>query len=159
MALRKIRLDDDPILRKISREVEVVDDNIKQLISDMFETMEANNGVGLAAPQVGVLRRVVVIDISNIEEEKEIKYALVNPVIIKESGEQCTDEGCLSFPNLYGKVKRPMYITVEALNENGEKITIEAEGLLAQAIAHEIDHLNGVLFIDLVEEDSLWMEE
>ncbi len=165
MAIRKIRLDGDPILRKISREVEVVDDRIKQLILDMFETMEVNNGVGLAAPQVGVLRRVIVIDITGMEEgkdekdNKEQKYALVNPVITVMSGEQCTDEGCLSFPNMFGKVKRPMNITVEALNENGEKITIEAEGLLAQAIAHEIDHLNGVLFVDIVEKDSIWMEE
>ena len=159
MAIRKIRLDKDPILRKISREVEVVDDYIKQLILDMFETMKANNGIGLAAPQVGVLRRVIVIDITGIENEKEEKYALINPVIKKASGEQCADEGCLSFPNLFGKVKRPMYVTVEALNENGEKVTINAEGLLAQAIAHEIDHLNGILFIDLVEEGSLWTEE
>ena len=159
MAIRKIRLDGDPILRKISREVEVVDDRIKQLILDMFETMKVNNGVGLAAPQVGVLRRVIVIDITGIENEKEEKYALINPVIKKASGEQCADEGCLSFPNLFGKVKRSMYVTVEALNENGDKVTINAEGLLAQAIAHEIDHLNGILFIDLVEEGSLWTEE
>lgn len=159
MAIRKIRLDQDPILRKISREVEVVDDRIKQLIYDMFETMKENSGLGLAAPQVGILRRVIVIDINNIEGEKDVKYALINPVIINQSGEQCTDEGCLSFPKMFGKVKRPMKITVKALNENGEEIEIEAEGLLAQAIAHEIDHLNGVLFIDLVEDGSIWMEE
>lgn len=157
MAIRKLRFDTDPILRKISREVEVVDDNIKQLVSDMFETMYLHKGVGLAAPQVGVLRRVIVIDIS--EEDKEEKYALINPVILEESGEQCTDEGCLSFPKMFGKVRRPMKIKVEALDEFGKKQIIEAEGLLAQAIAHEIDHLNGVLFIDLVEKDSMWMEE
>ena len=162
MAIRKIRLDKDPFLRKISREVEVVDEYIKQLVLDMFETMKLNKGVGLAAPQVGVLRRVIVIDITGMEEAKatkETKYALINPVIIKAEGEQCIDEGCLSFPNMFGKVKRPMNITVEALNENGKKIKINAEGLLAQAIAHEIDHLNGVLFVDLVEEGTLWMEE
>ncbi len=157
MAIRKIRLDEDPLLRKISREVEVVDDNIKQLISDMFDTMTLNKGVGLAAPQVGILRRVIVIDLS--DDKKTEKYAFVNPVIVEQSGEQCTNEGCLSFPNLYGMVKRPMNITVQALNEKGEKIELKAEGLLAQAIAHEIDHLNGILFIDLVEKDSTWMEE
>ncbi len=162
MAIRIIRLDGDPILRKISREVEVVDEYIKQLVLDMFETMKLNNGVGLAAPQVGVLRRVIVIDITGLEEGKEDqeqKYALINPVITEQSGEQCIDEGCLSFPNMFGKVKRPMNITVEALNENGEKVKIKAEGLLAQAIAHEIDHLNGVLFVDIVEEGTLWTEE
>ena len=159
MAIRRIRLDEDPILRRISREVEVVDEYIKQLVLDMFETMKLNKGVGLAAPQVGVLRRVIVIDITGVIDEKEAKYVLINPVIIKSSGEQCIDEGCLSFPNMFGKVKRPMNITVETLDENGKKVNITAEGFLAQVIAHEIDHLNGVLFVDLVEEGTLWREK
>lgn len=169
MAIRKIRLDKDPLLRKRSRDVVIVDEYIKQLVLDMFETMKEYNGVGLAAPQVGVLRKVVVIDLSNeepkIDENKKSKkkdndkYVLINPKIIKCSGEQIADEGCLSFPNIFGKVKRPMNILVEYLDENGKKQKIEAEGLLAQAVAHEVDHLNGILFVDLVEKDSIWMEE
>lgn len=144
MAIREIRNEQDEILRKKSREVEVVDDKIRELIKDMIDTMHKYNGVGLAAVQVGVLKRVVVID---LYDDKGI-YKLVNPVIVKEKGDQECEEGCLSFPNKYAQVVRPMEVTVEALDENGKKIRVKGKGLLAQALSHEIDHLNGVLFVD-----------
>jgi peptide deformylase len=144
VAIREIRNEQDEILRKKSREVEVVDDKIRELINDMIDTMHKYNGVGLAAVQVGVLKRVIVID---LYDDKGI-YKLVNPVIVKEKGDQECEEGCLSFPNKYAQVVRPMEVTVEALDENGKKIKVKGKGLLAQALAHEIDHLNGVLFVD-----------
>ena len=146
MAIRIIREDGDEILRKKSREVEVIDDKIREILDDMVETMHKFNGVGLAAPQIGLLKRLVVIDL--YDDKGPIK--LVNPVILKESGEQEVDEGCLSFPNKFAKIIRPEKVTCEALNENGEKITIKAEGLLAQAISHEVDHLEGILFVDKI---------
>ena len=144
MAIREIRLSNDEILRKTSREVETVDDRIKELLDDMVETMHKYNGVGLAGPQVGVLKRVIVIDLYDGEEPLK----LVNPKIIKTKGEQEVEEGCLSFPNEYAKMIRPKEVVVEALNEEGKKVKIVGKDLLAQALAHEIDHLNGVLFID-----------
>ena len=144
MAIREIRNETDEILRKKSREVEVIDDKIKELIEDMIETMHKYNGVGLAAVQVGVLKRVLVID---LYDDNGI-YKLINPVIVKEKGEQECEEGCLSFPNKYAQVVRPMEITVEGLDENGKKIKVKGKGLLAQALSHEIDHLNGVVFTD-----------
>lgn len=144
MAIREIRLSNDEILRKTSREVETVDDRIKELLDDMVETMHKYNGVGLAGPQVGVIKRVIVIDLYDGEEPLK----LVNPKIIKTKGEQEVEEGCLSFPNEYAKMIRPKEVVVEALNEEGKKVKIVGKDLLAQALAHEIDHLNGVLFID-----------
>ena len=144
MAIREIRLSNDEILRKTSREVETVDDRIKELLDDMVETMHKYNGVGLAGPRVGVLKRVIVIDLYDGEEPLK----LVNPKIIKTKGEQEVEEGCLSFPNEYAKMIRPKEVVVEALNEEGKKVKIVGKDLLAQALAHEIDHLNGVLFID-----------
>jgi len=144
MAIRNIREEGDEILKKKSREVEVVDDKIRELLDDMVETMHKYNGVGLAAVQVGILKRAIVIDL--YDEKGPIK--LVNPVIIKEKGEQEVEEGCLSFPNKYAKIIRPKEVTVEALNENGKKIKINAKDLLAQALCHEIDHLNGIVFVD-----------
>ena len=144
MAIRQIREYGDEILRKKSREVDVVDDKIRELLDDMLETMHKYNGVGLAAPQVGILKRVVVIDL--YDDNGPLK--LVNPKIVKQKGKQEVEEGCLSFPNQYAKMIRPEEIVTEALNEKGEKIKIKAKGLLAQAICHEIDHLDGVLFID-----------
>ena len=144
MAIRNIREEGDEILKKKSREVEVVDDKVRELLDDMVETMHKYNGVGLAAVQVGILKRVIVIDL--YDEKGPIK--LVNPVIIKEKGEQEVEEGCLSFPNKYAKMLRPKEVTVEALDENGKKIKINAKDLLAQALCHEIDHLNGIVFID-----------
>ena len=147
MAIREIRLSNDEILRKTSREVETVDDRIKELLDDMVETMHKYNGVGLAGPQVGVLKRVIVIDLYDGEEPLK----LVNPKIIKTKGEQEVEEGCLSFPNEYAKMIRPKEVVVEALNEEGKKVKIVGKDLLAQALAHEIDHLNGIMFIDKID--------
>lgn len=144
MAIRQIREYGDEILRKKSREVEVVDDKIRELIEDMLETMHRYNGVGLAAPQVGILKRVVVIDI--YDDNGPLR--LVNPRIIKQKGKQEVEEGCLSFPNQYAKMIRPEEVVAEALNEKGEPIKIKAKGLLAQAICHELEHLDGILFVD-----------
>ncbi len=144
MAIRQIREEGDEILKKKSREVEQIDDRIKELLDDMIETMHKYNGVGLAAVQVGILKRVIVIDL--YDDKGPIK--LINPVIIKEKGEQEVEEGCLSFPNKYAKMIRPAEVIVEALNENGEKIKIKAKDLLAQALSHEIDHLNGITFVE-----------
>lgn len=144
MAIRTIRENGDEILRKKSREVEKVDDKIRELLDDMLETMHLYNGVGLAAPQVGILKRVIVIDL--YDDNGPLK--LVNPVLVKTKGKQEVEEGCLSFPNQYAKMIRPEEVVVEALNENGEKVKIKAKGLLAQALCHEIDHLDGILFVD-----------
>ena len=144
MAIRQIREEGDEILKKKSREVEVIDDKIRELLDDMVETMHKYNGVGLAAVQVGILKRIIVIDL--YDDKGPMK--LVNPVIIKEKGEQEVEEGCLSFPNKYAKMIRPAEVVVEALDENGKKVTIKAKELLAQALCHEIDHLNGITFVD-----------
>ena len=144
MAIRNLRFEKDEILKKKSREVEVIDEKIQTLIDDMIETMYKYNGVGLSAVQVGVLKRVVVID---IDDGTGVKI-LINPKIIKTKGEQEVEEGCLSFPNQYAKMVRPKEVTVEALDRDGRKITIKAKDLLAQAIAHECDHLDGVVFVD-----------
>ena len=149
MALRTIREDGDELLRKKSREVNVDDitgEKIQSLIDDMIETMHHYNGVGLAAVQVGVLKRVIVID---VEDEKG-PYVLINPQILKTKGEKECDEGCLSFPNQFGKVVRPTEVVVEFFNRQGKKEKIKAKDLLAQAICHECDHLEGILFVDKV---------
>ncbi len=146
MVIRIIREDGDEILRKKSREVEKVDDKIREILEDMVETMHKHNGVGLAGPQIGILKRLVVIDL--YDDNGPIK--LVNPKVVKQSGEQEVEEGCLSFPNQFAKIIRPAKVVIEALNENGEKIKIKAEGLLAQAISHELDHLEGILFVDKI---------
>ncbi|APC42004.1 peptide deformylase [Clostridium estertheticum] len=147
MALRQIRFFDDEILRKKSRIVELVDDKIRQILNDMAETMyNTENGGGLAGPQVGILKRLVVIDMG----EGLIK--LVNPRIIKHEGIQEVIEGCLSIPNTFGKLKRPAKVTVKALNENGDEIILTGTGDLAKCFCHEIDHLEGILFTDLVTE-------
>ncbi len=151
MAQRQIREVGDDLLRKKSREVEVVDDKIRQLLDDMYDTLKASNdGIGLAAPQVGVLKRVIVIDLG--EEGNGKVYKLINPVITKKKGEQICREGCLSVPGLLGDVVRPKEITVEALDENGEKVVIKAQDLFAICLSHEIDHLDGILFIDKATE-------
>ena len=144
MAVRIVREEGDEILRKKSRELEQVDDRIRDLLDDMVDTMHKYNGVGLSAVQVGILKRLVVIDL--YDDKGPIK--LVNPVILKTKGEQEVEEGCLSFPNKYAKMIRPAEVVAEALDENGKKIKIKAKGLLAQAICHELDHLDGVLFVD-----------
>ena len=144
MAIRNLRYEKDEILRKKSREVDSIDEKIQILIDDMIETMYKYNGVGLSAVQVGILKRVVVID---IDDGTGVKI-LINPKITKTKGEQEVEEGCLSFPNQYAKMIRPKEVTVEALDRNGKKIIIKAKDLLAQAIAHECDHLDGIVFVD-----------
>lgn len=147
MALRTIVLSEDPVLRKKSRPVDEVNDKIRQLLDDMAETMyHSKIGAGLAAPQVGVLKRLVVIDMG----DGLIK--LVNPKLVEAEGEQEVIEGCLSFPNRWGKLKRPYRVKVEALNEMGEPVTYEAVGDKAKCFCHEIDHLDGILFVDKVTE-------
>lgn len=147
MAIRQIRLFNDEILRKKSKVVEVVDDKIRQILNDMADTMyNTENGGGLAAPQVGILKRLVVIDMG----QGLIK--LVNPVIVKQEGTQEVIEGCLSLPNKWGKLIRPAKVTVQALNENGEQIILTGTGDLAKCFCHEIDHLEGILFTDFVTE-------
>ncbi len=148
MALRNIVKDGDPILEKRCRPVEKFDAKLHTLLDDMAETMHHANGVGLAAPQVGMLRRVVVIDIS--PEQNEV-LELVNPKIIAYSGEQEGNEGCLSFPGQWGIVKRPEYVKVKAQNRFGEEFEAEGKGLLARAFCHEIDHLNGIVFKEVAE--------
>lgn len=142
MAVRSIRKNGDEVLRKVSRKVEVIDDRILTLLDDMMETMHKAGGVGLAAPQVGVLRRIVVIDVG------EGPIELINPVIVFEGGEQVKDEGCLSIPGMRGEVKRPAKVIVRAMNRKGETIEMTGTELLAIAFCHEIDHLNGILYID-----------
>ena len=146
MAIRVVRENGDEILRKKSREVESIYDKIREILDDMVETLHKYNGVGLAGPQIGILKRIIVIDL--YDDERPMK--LINPAIVKEKGKQEVEEGCLSFPNQYGKIIRPAEVTVEALNENGEKVKIKAKELLAQALCHEIDHLNGILFVDKI---------
>ena len=155
MAIRTIRGEEDETLRKKSRTVEVIDDKIRELVDDMVETMHKFDGLGLAAVQVGVLKRIVVID---LYDEKGV-IVLINPEIKKEKGLQIVEEGCLSFPNKFAKVERPEQVTVEALNIKGEKIKLTGKGLLAQAIAHEIDHLNGEVFIDKIIPGTLEIVE
>lgn len=147
MALRQIRLFGDEILRKKSRVVEVVDEKIRQILDDMAETMyNEENGGGLAAPQIGILKRLVVIDMG----QGLIK--LVNPKIISEEGSEEVIEGCLSNPNVFGKLLRPKTVRVQALNEKGEEIILTGTGDLAKCFCHEIDHLEGILFTDFVTE-------
>lgn len=146
-----LRFENDEILRKKSRDVEKIDEKIQTLIDDMIETMRKYNGVGLSAVQIGVLKKVVVID---IDDGTGVKV-LINPKIIKTKGEHEVEEGCLSFPNQYAKLMRPKEVIAEALDRDGKKITIKAKDLLAQAIAHELDHLDGVVFKDKMLPDTL----
>ena len=143
MAKLKIVKIGDPVLRAVSRPVEKITPRTIQLLDDMIETMRAADGVGLAAPQVGILRRIVVI-----ETPEEGLFELINPKIIAYAGEQRSEEGCLSIPNKFGITIRPMYVTVRALNRKGETIEVNGSGLLAKAFCHEIDHLDGKLYID-----------
>lgn len=145
MALRNIRKFGDDVLRKQCREVDKIDKRLLTLIDDMFDTMYEADGVGLAAPQVGILKRLFVIDIG------EGPLVFINPEIIETDGKQIDQEGCLSLPGELEEVMRPNYVRARALNEKGEEFEIEAEELLARAILHEYDHLNGTLFIDRVK--------
>lgn len=145
MALRMIRLQGDPVLEKKCREIKEMTPKMKELIGDMLDTMYDANGVGLAAPQVGILKRVVVIDVG------DGPIVMINPEILETSGEQTGDEGCLSLPGKAGTVTRPNYVKAKALDENMEEFEIEGEELLARAICHEVDHLDGHMYTELVE--------
>lgn len=145
MALRQIRIQGDAVLEKKCREVKEMTPRIKELIGDMLDTMYDANGVGLAAPQVGVLKRICVIDIG------EGPIVLVNPVILSSDGEQTGDEGCLSLPGKAGQVTRPNHVVVRAMDENMEERVLEGEELLARAFCHEIEHLDGHMYTEKVE--------
>ena len=147
MAKLKIRKLGDECLRKVCRPVDAITPRIITLLDDMVETMRAANGCGLAAPQVGVLRRIVVVEV-----EEGTVYELINPRIVAYSGEQEGQEGCLSVPNQWGIVKRPMHVTVEAMNRQGEIVQYTGHELLARAFCHELDHLDGKLYIDKASE-------
>lgn len=151
MAIRNLRFENDEILRKRSKEIEVIDDKIRELAADMIETMHKYDGLGLAGPQIGILKRIVVIDLY----EPGTQYVLINPEIISVKGEQEVQEGCLSFPNKFGMVIRPKEVEVKALDLDGKEIRVIGKDLLAQALCHEIDHLNGVVFVDKVEPNTL----
>ena len=156
MALREIRQQGDPILLKECRPVKELKERDQILIDDMIETMHYNEGVGLAAPQVGVLKQIAVVDVS---EDKDDPIVLINPKVIETDGEQTGPEGCLSVPNLYGDVTRPNFVVVEALDRNMEVFTIEGEELFARAMCHEIDHLSGHMYTELAEGPLYEMEE
>lgn len=146
MALREIRTQGDPVLEKMCKPVKTMTPRLQGLVDDMLETMYEANGVGLAAPQVGVLRRIVVIDVG------EGPYVLVNPEIIEKDGEQTGQEGCLSVPGVYGIVTRPEHVKARAFDKDMKPYEIEAEGLFARAICHELDHLDGHMYTELVED-------
>lgn len=148
MALRNIRELGDDVLRKTSREVKEMTPKIQELIEDMFDTMYEADGVGLAAPQVGILKRIVVIDVGD-----EHPLVMINPEILERKGSQTGYEGCLSVPGKSGIVTRPNYVKARALDENMKTFIVEGEELLARAICHEVDHLDGKMYVDFVEGD------
>lgn len=148
MALRKIRTLGDPVLEKVAKPITEINDKIKELAYDMLDTMYTANGVGLAAPQVGVLKRIVVIDVS---PEGDKPMVLINPEIIAKSGTQTGDEGCLSVPGKAGCVTRPNEVTVRALNLKNQQIEFTGTELLARAVCHELDHLDGIVYVQKVE--------
>jgi peptide deformylase len=147
MALRPVRIYGDPVLRTKARDVTEFDDTLRRLVEDMFDTMAAYQGVGLAANQVGVLQRVFVIDVPTGDDAR-VRQAIVNPVLDRADGADTAEEGCLSMPGIYEDVRRAQCVRVRGQDEHGRPVEIEAEGYLARAIQHENDHLNGVLFTD-----------
>jgi peptide deformylase len=147
MGIRLIVKEPDPVLREIAAEVTKFNSNLKKLLKDMAATMYDAEGVGLAAPQIGISKRVIVVDVGDENGLVE----MVNPVIVEQEGEQLGPEGCLSIPNLNGEVRRADRIVVKGQNSDGEPITVNASGYFARAFQHEIDHLNGILFTDLAE--------
>ena len=145
MAYRKVRTEEDEVLRKVSKEVKNFDEALWTLLDDMADTMYEENGVGLAAPQIGILKRIFVIDIG----EGLIEF--INPEVITTEGEQFGEEGCLSVPNKYGNVRRPNYVKMRAMDRHGNLFEVEGTELMARAMLHENDHLDGKLYVDLVE--------
>ena len=156
MALRNIRVEGDPVLRKVCKPVTEVNDRTKELIEDMLDTMYDACGVGLAAPQVGILKRICVIDIS---EDGDNPVIMINPEIIESSGSQTGPEGCLSVPGKQGTVTRPNYVKAKAYDMDMNEFIVEGEELMARAICHELAHLDGDLYIDHVEDELLDVEE
>ena len=155
MAIRAIRvMGEDEVLRKHARKVDKFDARLHELLTDMAETMRAGEGVGLAAPQVGVLKRAVVIDVSAIREEGDEVLELVNPEIVSTEGENTVIEGCLSVPGRAGRVVRPEKVTVKAQDRDGNAIEVTGEGMLAVCLCHELDHLDGILYVDKMIEDA-----
>lgn len=154
MGIRNLRTIGDECLRKNCKEIKSVTSRIRLLAEDMLDTMYATNGVGLAAPQVGILKRIVVIDVDG-----EHPYVLINPEILETAGEQTGYEGCLSVPGKSGIVTRPNYVKVRALGLDGKEFVLEGEELLARAICHECDHLDGIIYVDKVEGDLIDNEE
>ena len=155
MSLLHLRTIPDPVLRQKARRVTKIDDALQRLIDDMIDTMREANGVGLAANQVGVLQRVVVIEMP--EEEEEVVRVLINPEIVRREGERVVEEGCLSIPGYRGELTRSLKVRVRALDRDGNPVRFKAEGLLAQALEHETDHINGTLYIDHLESpEKLW---
>ncbi len=150
MALRQIRVDGDDILRKKCKVVKEMNERTETLIDDMLETMYDAQGVGLAAPQVGVLKRIVVIDV-DYENPYENPYVMINPVILESDGEQCGDEGCLSIPGKIAEVTRPNRVVVKYQDREMKEVILEATELFARAICHELDHLEGILYKDVAE--------
>ena len=153
MAIRQVRTIGDDILRKECKPVKEITPRIAELIEDMFETMYEANGVGLAAPQVGVLKQIVVMDVDDGNQ-----YVLINPEILETSGSQTGQEGCLSLPGKAGIVTRPDHVKVKALDENMEEFVLEGDGLLARAICHECDHLDGLMYVSKVEGELMDVE-
>lgn len=152
MAIRKIRTENEEVLRKVSKEVKQFDEALWQLLDDMADTMYNENGVGLAAPQIGLLKRIFVVDIG------EGIIECINPEIVETEGEQFGEEGCLSVPNKFGNVRRPNYAKVRAQDRNGKYFEVEGTELMARALLHEYDHLDGKLYVDLVEGDLVEVE-
>lgn len=149
MALLKVKLYGSHVLRQTAEEVQTIDDGVRQLVDNMFDTMYAEDGVGLAAPQVGISKRIFIIDVSEVDGEPEGPMVFINPKIIwKSDRTSIAEEGCLSIPGIREDVKRSEEVEVEALNERGKLVRYKAKGLFARAILHENDHLNGVLFVD-----------
>lgn len=153
MAYRKIRTEEDEVLRKVSKEVKEFDEALGQLLDDMADTMYEENGVGLAAPQLGILKRIFIVDIGDGLVE------FINPEVIQAEGEQFGEEGCLSVPNKFGNVRRPNYVKMRAQNRFGQIFEVEGTELMARAMLHENDHLDGRLYIDLVEGDIFEVTE
>jgi peptide deformylase len=153
MAVRPIVLANDPMLRQKSKKVKDFGEDLQALIDDMVETMQAANGAGLAAPQIGVLERVIVVQLPEDEEDPQSGklFALCNPQIVRADGEEEGDEGCLCLPGYAGEVKRATSVTVKAQDRRGRKVRIKAKGFLARVFQHEVDHLDGILYIDRVE--------
>ena len=146
MGLRKILTDKEPALHKVCKPVVKFDEKLHRLLDDMTETLRQANGVGLAAPQIGIIRRVVIVDVGEDE-----MLELVNPTLLETSGEQCGAEGCLSVPGRYGLVKRPYYAKVRAQDRNGEWFEAEGEELIARCFCHELDHLDGIMYTEVME--------